>query len=143
MPSAIRTSFISPWTRRLITCVPIHSFRGSPPKSNNEGEALLKKDRQTSLEVFWGYVHTYKFNEAVEDEVVLDLVYEARDAKQISSPLSVALRDSDVSRQRPDGKGERIIPELNFEHGRWIFVNFHYPDSPYPQSTRARHTSHD
>jgi type I site-specific restriction-modification system R (restriction) subunit len=71
----------------LITCVPIHSFRGSPPKSNNEGEALLKKDRQTSLEVFGGYyVHTYKFNEAVDDEVVLDLVYEARDAKQIFSP---------------------------------------------------------
>jgi hypothetical protein len=40
----------------------------------------------------------------------------------------------EVSRQRPDGKGERIVPELNFEHGRWLFVNFHYPDSPYPQS---------
>jgi hypothetical protein len=31
------------------------------------GTPLLKKDRQTSLEVFGGYVHTYKFSEAVED----------------------------------------------------------------------------
>src|ERR1019366_5558964 len=46
------------------------------------GTPLLKKDRQTSLEVFGGYIHTYKFSEGVEDEVVLDLVYEARDIDQ-------------------------------------------------------------
>ncbi len=46
------------------------------------GTPLLKKDAQTSLEVFGGYIHTYKFNEAVEDGVVLDLVYEARDIDQ-------------------------------------------------------------
>lgn len=46
------------------------------------GTPLLKKDRQASLEVFGGYIHTYKFSEAVEDNVVLDLVYEARDIDQ-------------------------------------------------------------
>jgi type I restriction enzyme R subunit len=46
------------------------------------GTPLLKKDKQTSLEVFGSYIHTYKFGEAVEDEVVLDLVYEARDIEQ-------------------------------------------------------------
>ena len=46
------------------------------------GTPLLKQDRQSSLEVFGGYIHTYKFSEAVEDEVVLDLVYEARDIDQ-------------------------------------------------------------
>lgn len=46
------------------------------------GTPLLKKDRQTSLEVFGGYIHTYKFSEGVEDGVVLDLVYEARDIDQ-------------------------------------------------------------
>jgi type I restriction enzyme R subunit len=46
------------------------------------GTPLLKKDRETSLEVFGGYIHTYKFSEAVEDEVVLDLIYEARDIDQ-------------------------------------------------------------
>jgi type I restriction enzyme R subunit len=46
------------------------------------GTPLLKKDAQTSLEVFGGYIHTYKFSEAVEDQVVLDLVYEARDIDQ-------------------------------------------------------------
>jgi len=51
------------------------------------GTPLLKKDKQTSLEVFGKYIHTYKFNEAVEDEVVLDLMYDARDINQkISSP---------------------------------------------------------
>ncbi len=50
------------------------------------GTPLLKKDKK-SLEVFGKYIHTYKFNEAVEDEVVLDLIYEARDIEQkITSP---------------------------------------------------------
>ncbi len=54
------------------------------------GTPLLKKDKQTSLEIFGSYIHTYKFNEAVEDKVVLDLVYEARDIDQkLSSPERV------------------------------------------------------
>jgi type I restriction enzyme, R subunit len=46
------------------------------------GTPLLKKDKASSLEVFGGYIHTYKFSEAVDDGVVLDLVYEARDIDQ-------------------------------------------------------------
>lgn len=46
------------------------------------GTPLMKKDKQTSLEVFGKYIHTYKFNEGVEDGVILDLVYEARDIDQ-------------------------------------------------------------
>lgn len=46
------------------------------------GTPLLKKDKATTLEVFGRYIHTYKFSEAVEDEVVLDLIYEARDIDQ-------------------------------------------------------------
>lgn len=46
------------------------------------GTPLLKKDKQTSLEVFGKYIHTYKFNEGVEDGVILDLMYEARDIDQ-------------------------------------------------------------
>jgi type I restriction enzyme R subunit len=46
------------------------------------GTPLLKKDAQTSLEVFGRYIHTYKFTEGVEDKVILDLVYEARDIDQ-------------------------------------------------------------
>jgi type I restriction enzyme R subunit len=46
------------------------------------GTPLLAKDRATSQEVFGGYIHTYKFSEGVEDGVVLDLVYEARDIDQ-------------------------------------------------------------
>jgi len=46
------------------------------------GTPLLKRDKQTSLEVFGKYIHTYKFNEGVEDKVILDLIYEARDIDQ-------------------------------------------------------------
>ncbi|MBX3627379.1 MAG: HsdR family type I site-specific deoxyribonuclease [Rhizobacter sp.] len=50
------------------------------------GTPLLKQDKATSLEVFGDYIHTYKFSEAVEDGVVLDLVYEARDIDQKLGP---------------------------------------------------------
>lgn len=46
------------------------------------GTPLLKKDKKTSLETFGRYIHCYKFDEAVKDEVVLDLRYEARDVPQ-------------------------------------------------------------
>ncbi len=46
------------------------------------GTPLLKKDKKKSIEIFGPYIHTYKFNEAVEDGVVLDLLYEARDVEQ-------------------------------------------------------------
>ena len=54
------------------------------------GTPLLKKDKKTSLEVFGKYIHTYKFNEGVEDGVILDLQYEARDIDQrISSTKKI------------------------------------------------------
>ena len=46
------------------------------------GTPLLKKDKATSLETFGRYIHCYKFDEAVKDEVILDLRYEARDIPQ-------------------------------------------------------------
>jgi len=46
------------------------------------GTPLLRADKQKSIEVFGSYIHTYKFDEAVLDGVVLDLRYEARDIDQ-------------------------------------------------------------
>ncbi len=46
------------------------------------GTPLLKSDKKRSIEVFGPYIHTYKFDEAVKDGVVLDLLYEARDIDQ-------------------------------------------------------------
>ena len=46
------------------------------------GTPLLKVDKQKSIEVFGSYIHTYKYDEAVRDGVVLDLRYEARDIDQ-------------------------------------------------------------
>lgn len=54
------------------------------------GTPLLKLDKQKSVEVFGRYIHTYKFDEAVRDGVVLDLRYEARDIEQnIASPAKI------------------------------------------------------
>lgn len=46
------------------------------------GTPLLKADKDQSIQVFGPYIHTYKFDEAVRDGVVLDLRYEARDIDQ-------------------------------------------------------------
>ncbi len=46
------------------------------------GTPLLKADKRRSIETFGPYIHTYKYDEAVRDGVVLDLRYEARDIDQ-------------------------------------------------------------
>jgi type I restriction enzyme R subunit len=46
------------------------------------GTPLLRADKQRSIETFGPYIHTYKYDEAVDDKVVLDLRYEARDIDQ-------------------------------------------------------------
>jgi type I restriction enzyme, R subunit len=61
------------------------AMKGILPKSlfiGFTGTPLLKKDKKTSLEVFGPYIHTYKFDEAVADGVIVDLRYEARDVDQ-------------------------------------------------------------
>lgn len=54
------------------------------------GTPLLKKDKKTTRAVFGTYIHTYKFDEAVKDGVVLDLKYEARTVPQrLTSPEAI------------------------------------------------------
>jgi type I restriction enzyme R subunit len=54
------------------------------------GTPLLRDDKRRSIETFGPYIHTYKYDEAVRDGVVLDLRYEARDIDQsITSPARV------------------------------------------------------
>lgn len=54
------------------------------------GTPLLRRDKQTTREVFGTYIHTYKFHEAVADKVILDLKYEARDVPQrLTSPQAI------------------------------------------------------
>lgn len=59
--------------KRIIPDAVFIGFTGTP---------LLKKNKKKSIEVFGGYIHTYKYHEAVKDGVVLDLRYEARDIDQ-------------------------------------------------------------
>ena len=54
------------------------------------GTPLLRQDKLMSRQVFGDYIHTYKFDEAVRDGVVLDLRYKARDIEQrLTSPEKV------------------------------------------------------
>lgn len=54
------------------------------------GTPLLKVDKATSIETFGSFIHTYKFDQAVADGVVLDLRYEARNIDQhLTSPTKV------------------------------------------------------
>jgi type I restriction enzyme, R subunit len=54
------------------------------------GTPLLKSDKETSIEKFGTFIHTYKFDEAVEDGVIVDLRYEARNIDQhLTSPQKV------------------------------------------------------
>ena len=67
--------------KRILPDATLIGFTGTP---------LLKTDKQTSLEVFGPYIHTYRYDEAVRDEVVLDLRYEARDIQvALTSPQKV------------------------------------------------------
>lgn len=67
--------------RRLLPNAILVGFTGTP---------LLKKDKLKSAELFGTYIHTYKFDQAVKDKVVLDLRYEARNIDQnIASPDKV------------------------------------------------------
>jgi type I restriction enzyme R subunit len=54
------------------------------------GTPLLRRDKQMTRDVFGTYIHTYKFHEGVEDGVILDLKYEARDVPQeLTNPAAI------------------------------------------------------
>lgn len=59
--------------KRLLPDSTLIGFTGTP---------LLKADRRRSIESFGPYIHTYKYDEAIRENVVLDLRYEARDIDQ-------------------------------------------------------------
>lgn len=46
------------------------------------GTPLMKKSKATTLEKFGKYIHTYKFDQAVKDGIVVDLCYESRNIEQ-------------------------------------------------------------
>ena len=71
------------------------------------GTPLLKKaekESRSSQEAFGRYIHSYRFNEAVEDGVVLDLRYEARNVEQ-------QMNDSEAMDQLFDVKTRQLTPK--------------------------------
>src|SRR5699024_89383 len=59
--------------KRLLPDAMLIGFTGTP---------LLKADKATSIETFGTFIHTYKFDEAVADGVVLDLQYTERNTDE-------------------------------------------------------------
>jgi len=57
-------------------------FTGTPLLRSDKRSSDREGESRSSIEVFGGYIHTYKFDEAVKDGVILDLRYEARDIDQ-------------------------------------------------------------
>jgi len=54
------------------------------------GTPLMQTEKKSTMETFGPYIHTYKYDEAVADKVILDLRYEARKIDQtLSSPERV------------------------------------------------------
>ena len=54
------------------------------------GTPLMKKNKATTLEKFGKYIHTYKFDQAVKDGIVVDLCYESRNVEQrINNPVKI------------------------------------------------------
>lgn len=74
------------------------------------GTPLLKRDKKTltSQENFGSFIHTYKFDEAVHDGVILDLQYEARNVEQeLQGPDSLdELFDLSTAHLTPSARAE-------------------------------------
>ena len=70
------------------------------------GTPLLKADKQRSIETFGPYIHTYKYDEAVRDGVVLDLRYEARDIDQNLTSQTRIDQWFELKTRGPDRRGE-------------------------------------
>jgi len=82
------------------------------------GTPLLKKDKSTltSKENFGRYIHTYKFNEAVADGVILDLRYEARNIDQ-------QLSDADALNQIFEHQTKALTPNARMTlQDRWAHL---------------------
>lgn len=67
--------------KRLLPNATFIGFTGTP---------LMKKNKATTLEKFGKYIHTYKFDQAVKDGIVVDLCYESRNVEQrINNPEKI------------------------------------------------------
>jgi hypothetical protein len=83
-------------------------------------EADARRNREAGLDFDW-ILNTQDAGDAG------DPGYLVRNSK-----LNGNVCRAEVYRQLPEGKVVKdVVPDLSFEHGRWLFVNFHYPDSRY------------
>jgi len=68
--------------KAMTTILPEAFFIGFTGTPLLKKEEMQKRGIKSSIEIFGPYIHTYKFPEAVKDQVILDLRYEARDVPQ-------------------------------------------------------------
>lgn len=67
------------------------------------GTPLLRTEKQTTMEIFGERIHAYRYDEAVEDKVILDLRYEAKNVEQhIVSQESIDKYFNSLTANLPD-----------------------------------------
>lgn len=96
------------------------------------GTPLLKRDKATSQQIFGTFIHTYKFDEAVRDGVVLDLRYEARN-----------IENRVVSQDRLDMWFERIANGMTDEAKRQVKQKWGTVSSVFSSKERLENIAAD
>ena len=83
------------------------------------GTPLLRTDKQRSIDIFGPYIHTYKYDEGVHDNVVLDLLYEARD---IDQDITSQEKINQFFKERTDGLTNTAKAQLKKRWGTILNV---------------------
>ena len=96
------------------------------------GTPLLKRDkaRLTSKEVFGPYIHTYKYNEAVEDGVVVQLSYidrylepKIKDAAAMDRLYEEQVSSSELNEKQTEQYRKALVKKANImQHGRRLDI---------------------
>ena len=101
------------------------------------GTPLLRADKRRSVETFGPYIHTYKYDEAVDDGVVLDLRYEGaghRPGHHVGGEDRPVVRRQD---EGPESPGPGAAPAAVGHHAEG-----HELSGPHSQDRRRHHDGH-
>ena len=119
--NAIRERKVAPWHVALKHYG--DSFSGELTKALTDSDAEAKADGDPVLD----FDPILNSQDPAENYVVRNVTQ--KDGRYWADVYGVWARPA------PDqGKKPQVVAEMIFKDGRWIFLNFHYPNSTYPDS---------
>ena len=86
--------------RKLMPDAVLVGFTGTP---------LLRTDKRTTVQTFGAFIHTYKFDDAIADGVILPLRYEARNVEQSLSEREAIDAEFDRRTEGLTEKGKTLL----------------------------------